>query len=344
MVFRIFIAYSQDDFFESGLSIRDYLTRLFPDTHVFIDQIKPKGQKWRPKNEEELRSSDLVVLIITPASLQSKEVKKEIKISFDTGKNILPCKDENTGLDWDELPNDWDELEGITFENEEKLKRNLFREIKKIRKSISEKTISVESKIQPITIKTNKKSYMDGETIIVTGEVRELLSGLPVSIQIIAPNGNLVSVIQLEVFSDKKFRVDLVAGGSLWELPGHYTIKTLYGSETRSAQVTFDFVGLSETKQANIVRLPLHSSNPNFKKLAEPETLTVQLGDKVRWINDDTVLHTITSGGIGMGPNGVFDSGLLLSGNSFEMTFRRKGTYKYFCMVHPWKECVIRVL
>ena len=56
MGFRIFIAYSQDDFFDSGLNIRDYLTRLFPDAHVFIDQIKPKGQKWRPENEKELRA------------------------------------------------------------------------------------------------------------------------------------------------------------------------------------------------------------------------------------------------------------------------------------------------
>jgi len=343
MVFRIFIAYSQDDFFESGLNIRDYLTRLFPDVHVFIDQVKPKGLKWRPKNEEELRASDLVILIITPASLQSKEVKREIKISFETKKIILPCKDDNIDLNWNELPNDWAELDGITFESEEKLKRRLFREIKKIRKEISEKTIVIESRQQAITVKTDKKSYKEGETIVVTGKVKKLLSGFPVSLQIIAPNGNLVSVVQLEVFSDKGFRVDLIAGGSLWESPGSYTVKVLYGSGARTSQVTFDFVGMGKTKQQNIIKLPLHSSDPKFKKLAEPETLTVQVEDKVRWINDDTAAHTITSGNRSEGPDGVFDSSLFMSGNSFEVTFRKKGTYKYFCMVHPWKECTIIV-
>ena len=341
MGFRIFIVYSQDDFFDSGLSIRDYLTKLFPDSHVFIDQIKPKGQKWRPENERELRASDLVILIITPASLQSKEVKKEISISFEIKKNILPCKDDNIDLDWNELPNDWDEFDGITFENEEKLKRRLFREIKKIRKEISEKTITIKSGQQAITVQTDKKSYVEGETIVVTGKVKELLSGFPISLQIIAPNGNLVTVEQLEIFSDRKFRLDLIAGGSLWESPGAYTIKVLYGSEARTSQVTFDFVGLGKTKQENIIKLPLHSSNPKFKKLAEPETLTIQLGDRVRWINDDTAAHTITSGS--GTPDGVFDSSLFMSGNSFEVTFRKKGTYKYFCMVHPWKECTITV-
>ena len=344
MGFRIFIVYSQDDFFDSGFSIRDYLTKLFPDAHVFIDQIKPKGQKWRPENERELRASDLVILIITPASLQSKEVKKEISISFEIKKIILPCKDDNIDLDWNELPNDWDEFDGITFENEEKLKRRLFREIKKIRKEISEKTIVSEAKEpQAITVQTDKKSYVEGETIVVTGKVKELLSGFPISLQIIAPNWNLVTIEQLEVFSDKKFRVDLIAGGSLWESPGAYTVKVLYGSEARTSQVTFDFVGLGKTKQENVIKLPLHSSNPKFKKLAEPETLTIQVGDRVRWINDDTVAHTITSGNRSDGPDGVFDSSLFMSGNSFEVTFRKKGTYKYFCMVHTWKECTIIV-
>ena len=344
MGFRIFIAYSQDDFFDSGLDIRNYLTMLFPDANVFIDQIKPKGKKWRPETERELRASDLVILIITPASLQSEEVIREIKISFETKKNILPCKDNNTGLEWKELPNGWDEFDGIPFETVEWLKRRLFLEIKKIRKEISEKSIVSEAKEpQAITVTTDKKSYVEGETIVITGKVNEPLSGFPITLQIIAPNGNLVSVVQLEVFSDKKFGADLIAGGSLWESPGAYTIKVLYGTTARTSQVTFDFVGLGKTKQENIIKLPLHSSNPKFKKLAEPETLTIQVDDRVRWINDDTVAHTITSGNRSDGPDGVFDSSLFMSGNSFEVTFRKKGTYKYFCMVHTWKECTIIV-
>ncbi len=342
MGFRIFITYSQDDFFDSGLNIRDYLTRLFPDAHVFIDQIKPKGQKWRPENEKELRASDLVILIITPASLQSEEVKREIKISFETEKRILPCKDDNVGLDWTELQNDWDELDGITFESDDKLKRKLFREIKKIRKEISQKAIITKTKEQQaITVTTEQSSYQKGDKIVILGEVKDIL-GQAVSVIIISPNGNIVSIAQEQVGADKKFSAEIVAGGTM-KSDGTYTVKVTYGGPNRTAETTFDFGGLGKIKQENIIKLLLHSSDPKFKKLAEPETLTIKVGDRVRWINDDTAAHTITSCNQGYDPDGVFDSSLFMSGNSFEVTFRKKGTYKYFCMVHPWKECTIIV-
>ena len=113
MRFRIFICYSQLAFFETGNKIRNYLSDLFPDAHVYIDQIKSKGQKWKLENERELRTSDLVVAVMTPAALQSKAVKKEIKIAQETGKIILPCNDKTTGLKWEDLPFRLGEIEGI---------------------------------------------------------------------------------------------------------------------------------------------------------------------------------------------------------------------------------------
>ena len=74
MNFRIFICYSQLDFFEAGNKIRNYLSDLFPDAHVYIDQIKSKGQKWKPENEKELRMSNLVIAIMTPSAIQSEEI------------------------------------------------------------------------------------------------------------------------------------------------------------------------------------------------------------------------------------------------------------------------------
>ena len=53
MTFRIFICYSQEDFYIPGRKIQEYLSRLFPDSYVYIDQIKSKGQKWRPENERD---------------------------------------------------------------------------------------------------------------------------------------------------------------------------------------------------------------------------------------------------------------------------------------------------
>jgi len=67
----------------------------------------------------------------------------------------------------------------------------------------------------PIVVTTDKASYSEGETILVTGEVRDLYSGTSVSITVVAPNGDLVSLSQLTVGADKKFSTEVFAGGSL---------------------------------------------------------------------------------------------------------------------------------
>ena len=344
MKFRVFICYSQLDFLVAGKNIRDYLSDLLPDTHVYIDQTKSKGLKWRPENERELRTADLVVLIITPAALQSEEVQKEIKIAKETGKIIIPCKDENTDLEWDELPYHLGELDGIKFESEEKLQRNLFREIKKIRIKLSKDTLESKIKEQDsIFVEMNKKTYFSGETILVTGKVKDLLAGIPVSLLVIAPNGNLVTIAQINVNSDKKFNTEITTGGPLMKMGGMYTIRVQYGNQSRIAETVFNFGKLEKIKPQHIIKLLLNSSISENKKLADPEILKIKLGDSIKWINEDSAAHTITSGSIGKGPKGIFDSGLLMSGNSFEVTFRKKGTYKYFSMVHPWKECSVIV-
>ena len=98
-----------------------------------------------------------------------------------------------------------------------------------------------------IVVTTDKPSYEDGETILVTGEVRELLSGYPISLRVIAPNGNLVSIAQIDVGSDKKFSAELTAGGALMRSEGTYTIAVLYGTESRTAETTFTFGGSTGT-------------------------------------------------------------------------------------------------
>jgi predicted secreted protein with PEFG-CTERM motif len=94
-----------------------------------------------------------------------------------------------------------------------------------------------------IVVTTDKPSYADGETILVTGEVRELLSGYPISLRVVAPNGNLVSIAQIDVGSDKRFSTELTAGGALMKAEGTYTIAVLYGTESRTAETAFTFGG-----------------------------------------------------------------------------------------------------
>ncbi len=94
-----------------------------------------------------------------------------------------------------------------------------------------------------VTVATDQDSYDDGDIITVTGTVRERLSGYPVTLQVISANGNLVTVEQLDVSDAKTYGIDITAGGALWKSKGTYTIKVLYGTETRTAETTFEFSG-----------------------------------------------------------------------------------------------------
>jgi len=72
-----------------------------------------------------------------------------------------------------------------------------------------------------------------------------------------------------------------------------------------------------------------------------PFSISIEQGQTVTWINEDTVAHTVTSG-TGY-PDNSFDSSLFMSGDSFSVTFPHEGTYEYFCMVHPWQTGVVTV-
>ena len=67
-----------------------------------------------------------------------------------------------------------------------------------------------------------------------------------------------------------------------------------------------------------------------------PADITINAGDTVEWMNVDTAAHTVTGGSPADGPSGVFDSSLVMGGASYAFTFNDKGSYDYFCMVHPW--------
>jgi len=67
-----------------------------------------------------------------------------------------------------------------------------------------------------------------------------------------------------------------------------------------------------------------------------PSTVVITVGGTVTWENTDTMAHTSSSGTPADGPDGVFDSSLVMAGASFSHTFDSAGTFDYFCMVHPW--------
>lgn len=75
-----------------------------------------------------------------------------------------------------------------------------------------------------------------------------------------------------------------------------------------------------------------------------PKAAVVDVGGKVIFSNSDNVAHTSVSGLITDDDAGsVFDSSLLLPGNTYEWSPTEVGEYPYFCIVHPWMVGTITV-
>jgi plastocyanin len=68
-----------------------------------------------------------------------------------------------------------------------------------------------------------------------------------------------------------------------------------------------------------------------------PTALSIPLGTTVRWTNHDEEPHTVTSA------QGVFGSTGLSHEETFTQMFTRRGTYEYFCALHPQMRATVVV-
>jgi plastocyanin len=68
-----------------------------------------------------------------------------------------------------------------------------------------------------------------------------------------------------------------------------------------------------------------------------PTTLTVPVGTTVTWTNHDEEPHTVTSA------TGAFRSAGLSNEETFSQTFTHRGTYQYFCALHPHMKATVIV-
>jgi plastocyanin len=84
---------------------------------------------------------------------------------------------------------------------------------------------------------------------------------------------------------------------------------------------------------ARAVNQPITIANFSFS----PAALQINVGDSVTWTNSDGFAHTVTSDG------GVWDSGPVASGSTFQRTFAEPGIFRYHCEIHPSMQGQIRV-
>ena len=101
--------------------------------------------------------------------------------------------------------------------------------------------------VEPLSVTTNKEFYTEGATITISGLVKDFdtsddMRSMDVTIMVIAPNGNLVTVAQVSPNSDGNYSTTMVAGGMI-NVEGDYTIKAKWGAQAN--QTEFKYGGSS---------------------------------------------------------------------------------------------------
>lgn len=123
--------------------------------------------------------------------------------------------------------------------------------------------------------------------------------------------------------------------------PGSYTVTITLPSGTTLAQgeagtkpatvtagqtATVNFSAVSEGGGGDLTVVAL--SGTSFS----PENVTIQVGDRVRWVVNDGV-HTVTPDNPGQA-GAWTGTGLMSGGEQFEHTFTTAGVYNYHCVPH----------
>ncbi len=93
-------------------------------------------------------------------------------------------------------------------------------------------------------------------------------------------------------------------------------------------------------KDSNSVSITMSSSRPGCESTDTcyvPNELTINSGESVTWINDDSAFHTVTSGYYDEF-DGLFDSQQLDPSQKFSHEFSEPGQFQYYCKLHPWME------
>ena len=89
------------------------------------------------------------------------------------------------------------------------------------------------STLPPLSIKTDLPTYNQGDTIVMSGHVRDLENETAVTLRVFNSLKNLISVAQLTPSADGSFTKTFLATGPLWTNAGNYTLIAQYGKYTQ---------------------------------------------------------------------------------------------------------------
>ena len=100
-----------------------------------------------------------------------------------------------------------------------------------------------QTNVAPINVQTDHASYGTGETINVSGFVKDFDGDADVTLMIIDPRGNIVTVAQIAPNSDGNYSHTIKAAGMI-SVEGEYTIRVqIQNNGPQKNDTVFEFVG-----------------------------------------------------------------------------------------------------
>ena len=164
-----------------------------------------------------------------------------------------------------------------------------------------------------VTVATDSSSYEEGEMISVFGSVSDYdeedpYKNFDVTLRLIAPNGNIVSIYQVPLGSDGSYSTSIPAQGPLWNFDGDYAVSVSHGSD-RNASVTFSFVHSEpeEVVEEVVEEVEEESIEISEEELAEKCGEGTHLEDGVCMLDESSESETV-SANIGSVPTEGFNS------------------------------------
>ena len=148
-----------------------------------------------------------------------------------------------------------------------------------------------------VTVATDSASYEAGEMINVSGSISDYDESDPyknfdVAIKWIAPNGNIITISQIELESDGSYSTFILAQGPLWKFDGDYTVSVSHGSD-KNASTTFTFILAPEVIEEEVIEEEIEISE---EELAEGCGEGTHLEDGVCMLDETTESTPVSTG------------------------------------------------
>jgi plastocyanin len=123
-----------------------------------------------------------------------------------------------------------------------------------------------------------------------------------------------------------------------------WIVITLLSMSTIAMTSVMQYSSATPAALVTTVTIAKGAQNSNNKEFYVPPQTTAKPGSTITWNNEDSAIHTATSGKDAT-PDGKFDTSLISPGQSSKSITmpNETGEYSYFCTLHPWMTGTVEV-